>query len=286
MSVVCRLFIPCVLCFTMLALACRPGGDNIDDEDTLLAEVYGRKLWLSDVLPLILNRDTPEDSIAQVRTYVEQWVREELLLNEAAKHVPVDVNINKLVDDYRASLVISNYENVLVHTLLDTVVTEAQLNAYYEKNKDQYQLEMPIVRCHFVRFTRPVPNADLFQRLWQSEMSEDFQRLALFCQAQADMYMLDDSTWYKLQDIENLLPPGVLSAQNIRPGRSLRFSDNEYEYFLRITNRMLSTEIAPLSYIREQAVRYIMHKRKLELLESIKNELYQREIDGGNVIIR
>jgi len=40
-----------------------------------------------------------------------------------------------------------------------------------------------------------------------------------------------------------------------------------------------------LSYVSEQARRYILHKRKIDLLEKIKADIYAREIDGVNVKI-
>jgi hypothetical protein len=44
-------------------------------------------------------------------------------------------------------------------------------------------------------------------------------------------------------------------------------------------------EVAPLSRIREQAARFILHQRELELLERIKKEIYDRDIQNDRVNI-
>jgi len=44
-------------------------------------------------------------------------------------------------------------------------------------------------------------------------------------------------------------------------------------------------DIAPLDRIREHAARFILHQRELELLEQIKKEIYDRDIQNERVKI-
>lgn len=279
-----RILLFSVVC--MMMINCRMAIDrDAQEPDVVLAEVYDQKLTLAQIRPLLIDVASPEDSIAQLRTQVETWVREALLLNEAERNVPVDVNIDKLVQDYRSSLLMSNYENVLVKSLLDTVVTEAELKTYYVQNKNQYQLEAPIIRCKFIKLAKPLKEKELFQKLWRSDRPDDKTALAVYCQKYASDYLLQDSTWYRQPEIERFLPPGVLTKQTLYPGRAMRFTDTDYEYHLSITQKIAATEIAPLSYVSEQARRYILHKRKIDLLEKIKADIYAREINGVNIKI-
>jgi hypothetical protein len=256
-----------------------------DEADPLLASVHHHELHLSKARKYITAGSSEDDSISQLRSYVELWVREAVLLYEAEQHFPADIDINDLVLDYRHSLIISDYEKNLVETQLDTVITNAELQEYYQKNRDQYKLERPIVRAHFVKLHNSSDSLLQFRKWWDSSDSTDFQALIAFSNNHADVFMLEDSTWYKVEEIESLMPPGTWRSENMRAKTSLRFTDNRYEYYLRISESVLSTEIAPLSYIREQAVRYIMHKRKLDLLEKLKTDLYNREMRGEHIKI-
>ena len=273
--------------FSLAILAGIWGCDSTEanDEDPLLAQVYRYNLHLSHAMNYLPEFKSPEDSISQLRSYVETWVRDAVLLHEAEGYLPEDINIQALVEDYRASLIIGNYEQTLVEGMLDTFISDAELTEYYEKNKDQYQLEQPIVRCHFVKIPRETEGVDEFRTWWDSESEEDFEQLVVFSNEYADVYMLEDSTWYRADEISALIPPGMMTVENMRRNRSLRFSDDNYYYFLRISQSVMSTEVAPLSYIREQAIRYIMHKRKVELLEQMKMELYEREMQGNQIRI-
>ena len=69
------------------------------------------------------------------------------LMYEAERNIPKDLNIDELVRDYRASLVRFNFEEQLIAEKLDSSVSEAETKAFYENNKDQFQLESTILKC-------------------------------------------------------------------------------------------------------------------------------------------
>ena len=254
-------------------------------EDPILATVHDQQLRLSHASNYISEGATSKDSLSQLRSYVEQWVREMVLLHEAEQRIPTGLNINELVLDYRNSLIISNYEKDLVETQLDTVITMQELQEYYQRNREQYQLEHTIVRGHFVKLPSSSDSLRQFREWWDSSEPDDFQNVISYSIRHADVFILEDSTWYKVDELERLMPPGTMRSENMRPNTSFRFSDDDFEYYLRISESVLSREIAPLSYIREQAERFIMHKRKLELLEDIKRSLYDRDIQENHIKI-
>lgn len=55
--------------------------------------------------------------------------------HEAEVNLPPDLNIDKLVRTYRASLITHNYEVALAEQLLDSTISQAELNDFYEKIK-------------------------------------------------------------------------------------------------------------------------------------------------------
>ena len=270
------------LCCFLIA-GCSQSAGHVDDP--LLAQVYKHSLYLSQAENYLPKAATPEDSLSQLRNFVQQWVREELLLHEAEKFVPEDIDVDALVEDYRASLIISNYERTIVQMMVDTFISHEELVRYYERNKEQYKLEQPIVRCRFVKVVKDTTDIDAFKGWWESDDPVDVAKVAEYASSMAELSILEDSTWYRADEITALIPPGRVAVENMRPNSSFKFSDDEYEYFLLVTESLLSTEIAPLSYIREQAIRYIMHKRRLDLLEQTKAEVLQREMQSNQIKI-
>jgi hypothetical protein len=80
-----------------------------------------------------------------------------------------------------------------------------------------------------------------------------------------------------------LFPEGTLSPALIRSNRSIIREDLDYLYLLYPLEVYHEQDIAPLARIREQAARFILHQRELELLEQIKKEIYDRDIQNDRV---
>jgi hypothetical protein len=130
-----------------LALFCWQCGDSDNppkEGDQLLAKVYNKTLYRSELDGIVPEGSTPNDSILMVTAYAQRWVRDQLLMYEAERNIPKDLNIDQLVRDYRASLVRYNYEEQIISERLDSTVSETELREYYESNTDQFQLESTI----------------------------------------------------------------------------------------------------------------------------------------------
>jgi len=128
-------------------ISCNSNGVVQDPSDILLAQVGQNKLYYSQLDGMVTEEMTSQDSFLMTNAYVERWTREQVLLIEAERSLPSDIDVDALVEDYRRSLLRLNYEELILKTKLDSLITDAELEAFYEKNKDQYQLEKPILRC-------------------------------------------------------------------------------------------------------------------------------------------
>lgn len=263
--------------------ACQPGNSNEEEGSVLLAQVFNKKLFLSEMDGMFPYGTNLSDSLATIQAYKERWIRNALLRHEAEANLPPDFNIDKLVRAYRSSLITHNYEVALAQERLDSTISKVELNAFYEKNKEQYQLETPIIRCHFIKAKLPIVKGEQLRKLWNSNKPEDFETLLKYCDKYEVDNILTDSTWYDLEDIAAELPAGTLTASNVSSKKDFSQRDVEYQYYFRLFEAKNRKDIAPLSYIEEQARKVILHNRKSRLISDIKEELYEREMRGSNI---
>ncbi|MBK8555688.1 MAG: hypothetical protein IPL65_07925 [Lewinellaceae bacterium] len=252
--------------------------------DKLLAKVYNKNLYLSELTDIVPEGATKEDSALMVSAYTQRWVREQLLMYEAERNIPKDLNIDALVRDYRASLVRFNYEEQIIAERLDSTVTEVEQQEFYDINKDQFQLESTIVKCLLIKIPSKAPLKDL-NKLWSSHSPADETKLAAYARQWAATALLDPKKWYKVEDVAALLPKGTLTPDNAGSRREGTLSDSDFRYYYRILDAIRGKETAPLEYVREQAVKVILHRRKQALLEKWKDDLYQQELRHENVKI-
>jgi len=273
-----------ILLITIIA-ACQAPEEQPNEQDRLLAKVYNKTLFASELEGMIPTGTKEKDSVMFVQTLVEKWVRESLLMNEAEHNMPSDLKIDELVRDYRASLIRHNYEKLLVELQLDSIVSQAELASYYENNKEQYQLEQPILRCKLIKVPQSAPELSELKEWWDSDDEDDYIKLVDYCSKYAQVYMLNDSSWYKLDVIAQQLPKGTLTNSNFKSKKNVELSDDDYQYFAKIIETVSAKKIAPLSFIEDQVSKLILHKRKIELIENKKEEMYERESMRNNVKI-
>ncbi|MDX1943208.1 MAG: hypothetical protein SFU99_21770 [Saprospiraceae bacterium] len=259
--------------------------NKAEEDNRLLAKVHNKTLYLSELDGMFPESTTSQDSALIINAFVERWVREALLLHEAEKNIPSDLNIDKLVRDYRASLVRHNYEKIIIEQLLDSTVTAEELLDFYTRHQEQYQLEGSIVRCYFVKVPQSAPDLDRLRRLWNNNSNqESYFQLVDYCTQNANAHLLEKDAWYRIEDIAAEFPPGVVGIENASR-REITHRDEDYQYFLEIFEVKNQNEIAPLVFVEDEIRKMILRNRKIKLLEDKKEEMYELELRRNNIQI-
>lgn len=264
---------------TLLACNAAQGGGADDQE---LAKVYNKKLMRSEA-QLVLPEDTPpEDSALMVRAYVQRWVYDQLLMYEAERNIPQDLNIDQLVREYRASLVRFNFEQQIIAEKLDSTISESELSQYYENNKDQFLLDYTILKALLIKIPKERATPE-FLKLWNNQAPGALESLRTYCEQYASLALLDSEKWYKIDELTSILPSGVLSVQTATAKKEITHQSSDFKYYFRIIRVIKSQEPAPLEFAKDQASKIILHRRKQQLLEQWKEQLYQKELRRENI---
>lgn len=266
-------------------IACQPPPEDGSAENKLLAQVFNKRLYESDLKGMIPEGLGEEDSIMIMTAFVNKWAKEAVLLHEAEQNIPEDWNIDELVKDYRSSLIRHNYEQALVEERLAGDIDPKELERFYARNKEQYQLETPILRCHFIKWPLEAEGRREAREWWEkcTKDSISYQNLLEYCNLYAEAHVLEDSTWHTLEDLAAALPKGTLTVDNIRSKKEFTQRDDQYEYLFRKFEMVNKREIAPLSYIEEQARRFILKQRKEQLIEDTRNEMFDEQLKAKNI---
>lgn len=277
-----------VMLMAVSLMSCSKGklpGTAPEPERILLAQVFDYKLYFDDIKDLIQEYSTAEDSIQQVRSLTEHWVRDRLILVEAEKNFPKEANMAKLLEDYRQSLLRHFFEQRTLEERLDTVITENDLQRYYESNKEQHRLESGVLRGYYFKIKKPLARSDKILTWWKTFPQQHTQEVLQYADKHAKTNWQDSAQWHEMQMVIQLFPEGTLSPAAIRSNRGIVREDGDYIYLLYPLEVYNAQDIAPLSLIREQAARFILHQRELELLDRIKKEIYDRDIQNERVKI-
>lgn len=267
----------------LLLSAC--GSRNQRQNDPEVARVYDKILYASEVSAGVPPGTNPQDSALLAGAFVQRWIGEQLLMFEAERNVSKDPNIDKLVRDYRASLVRFNFEEQLIAQKLDSVVREDEVRSFYEDNKELFELQNTILKCVLIKVPSDAPQSEI-NKLWNSRSDADMAKLNTLANQISVIALLDREKWYRLDQISALLPQGTLTADNVSSRKEGVLTDGGFRYYYRILESVRSKETAPFDYVKEQASKVILHHRKQELLDKWKKELYDNELRRGNIKVK
>ena len=270
----------------ILLIGCQNQSNKSIDNSKLLAKVGNKELHLSELEGMIPASGTKEDSSLIINALVERWVREAVMLNEAEMNVPEDMNIDRLVEDYRSSLLKSNYEGILIEQLLDSTVTQQDLQQFYENHKAQLVLEEPIVRCYLMKIPDDAKDIDKARTWWnQISNEENLQNIQRYAAEYSTLSKLDDSKWFEASLLMEEMPSGFISQSNIQTKKSFIRTKDGFTYFYHPLQVLAKEGTPPIAYLESKIKRVILHQRKQKLLEDKKAEMYARETRRNNIKI-
>lgn len=252
-------------------------------DSPVLAEVEDTKLYLDELVEggILAAAVTPEDSVQIKNAYTQKWIKDQLLISEAEKSLSGDIDIDMLVQDYRESLLLHNYENNLVRDQLDTTITPEQIEAYYNENIDAFHLSESILRCRLAVVDGKKPRLDRFFANWKAENLESIET---YLSEHGSMEMMDESKWYSIDEILSILPDKV-NDKDLKSKKTIQEAQDGNEYFVKILEYIDKSEDPPLAYVASNIKKIILHQRKSKLIVKLKEDLYQREINGTKVRI-
>lgn len=269
-------YICTVVFFIFILLGCKDGFYfNKNAKDPVVVRVGERNLFKSQLEELVHEGTSPTDSAAIVDGYIQNWIRENLMIAEAEQNVAADINLNKLVDDYRSSLLVYNYEKKLIETKLDTMISQAEKRAFYEQNKSQYLLSHPVFKCIIAKV--PAKSADI-NNIKKALDKSDLTEALFLIKEKAVYHHIDTAAYLTIEDLSSLIPNNMVDPDKIASGRSYKEKAREFEYFVKILKFYDENKIPPFDYIEGKITKTILSERKIALLKNYRQQLYENGI--------
>jgi len=267
--------------------ACDYVASFIGAKEKPIARVFDKELMPSDLINIVPKGTSKNDSIEIVKAYVENWVKQEVILKQAINNANLDQAVIDLqLANYKNSLVIYTYEEQLVAQKLDTTVSEKELLSFYNTNKDNFELKKSIVKASYIKLPKNAAQLTLVKKWFKSARPRDKADLETYCMQFASDYLFADTAWQYLDDLQSKIPLGKFSEDAIlQAGKRLEFSDANFIYLVFIKDFMYREETSPLSFEIDNIRNSIINKRKLVLINSMEQGVYQKAIADKDIEI-
>lgn len=266
-------------------VACNPNGNTGSGE--VLVRVYDRYLYTSDLKGVVPPGTPVRDSLTMVRTFVQNWVDKELIVRKAEENLPEEFqDFSRQIEEYRNSLIIFEYEKMLVRQELDTNINMPDIRNYYEQHKRSFVLDEDILDLRYLKLHQDSPAMNKFRQYIRSAEPAEKDSLALYASKYASAFSLLDDDWIKVDALPDLVPLETYTLQDFNRNRTyLEIEDSTFLFMILIKDYKPADSISPVQFVENDIRKVILNRRKNELIRNMRQSVLQDAIEHNQVEI-
>ena len=270
----------------LLAVSCdlirmKKGNGGNDDTRTPIARVDQAYLYLDELTGIVPADASKEDSAARISSYVNSWIRKQLVLLEAAKNIDInEAEVERKVLDYRYSLIGYEFQNFYIKKNLNDSISSGEVQEYYKTHIDNFILKQNIVQCTYIKVPKTAPRISRIKELMYSSKPKDLSELKSYCLSFSAAYQLPDSTWMEFDKLTANSPLAEIpnKIQFLHNYKFYEMGDDKFLYFLKIDGYKISDSASPIEFVAEDIKNIILNKRKVELAKKLEDEVYENAV--------
>jgi len=246
-----------------------------NDNSEVVARVDETYLYKEDLVDILPQDYSEQDSIQITSNYINNWVKQQLLLSKAQMNLKNNTDkFENLVKNYREDLYINSYKEAVVSEYLNTDIVDEDIESFYNENSQNFKLNEELLRLRFIKMGKDVFNKKELIKLFKSSKKEDLDSL-IEKELSLKSHHLNDSVWVKYNDFIKEVPlfSTVGKKQLLKKGIFIQKEDSLSLYLVAVKEVLERNEIAPKTYIAPTIKQMILHQRKLLLLRNIEETL-------------
>lgn len=259
-----------ILLFTAFILSC-----SSDNKSIVVASVNNKELLKEDLLTEMPKQ--LEDSTYFAEKFINDWIREELLLSNAEMNLSAElVHYEKQIEEYRASLLIYAYQQELINQNFDSTISFNDINNYYQLYKNEFILSKNIFKGRFIIVDKSAPNLKSLNSIYKSSNESNIIELEDYCQQFAKEYYTNVESWNFFSFINNKLPSLINDEESFLINTDGVFLEDElYRYYIYIEEFITKGNISPLEFETDKIRGFLLNKKKVMYLKQLEDDLYQ-----------
>ena len=237
---------------------------------------------IKQVLPLGLS---DADSALFARQFIKNWAQDVLFYQNAIRNIPDTKDIDRLVENYRRSLIEHEYQRRLIEQKFSSEISDEDIEQFYNDNERLFVLDESLLKGLFLKISNKSHDLSDIRKLYTQQDDEAFEEIEKYSIRNAARCEFFYDNWRTVAEIEVLLPvmDKPLEAQ-LRNGGSFEFKDEEYIYLLNVSEYAPKGGIEPLDHARSRIRGLLINSNEVSYMRKIKEDLYDAAIEKNRII--
>tara|TARA_Y100001934_G_C12374477_1_gene788398 strand:+ start:3400 stop:4299 length:900 start_codon:yes stop_codon:yes gene_type:complete len=276
---------PFVLITMLIFNSCSSEAELENSQDGPVAQVGDTYLMASE-LKKLFGEDWRKEK-DEVKNYIRIWAKEKAVASEAEKVLSdEDKDFSAEINSYKNSLLKYTYEQKMLDTSLSFSVSETEILNYFNLNKENFELKENIVKVRYVKVPKNHKKFNSLRYMIQYKDSLKKEKFFRLIQKENIFCVANDSLWYKLDDLKNLIPFKLYNDEHfLRNYQYTEAPDGDYVWILFFTENRLKNGLSPLDMVREKIIAIVVNQRKQELIQKLSNTVYNKALENEEIKI-
>ncbi len=264
----------CLWGVMVLLAACSSETDH--HGKTPLVEVDGMFLYKEDVKAMMPIGLSKTDSASFTEKYIRNWVEDVLLYEKAESNVSDEEHIETLVQNYRKSLIMHNYQQSLVGQVLTNELSEDELKQFYEANEALFRVDETLLKGLYIKVPQTASGINRIRRWYQSKDEKSIDRLEKYSLSNAVDYIYFYDRWMPASTLLAKLPRKFKDAeQYLSKNRHIELQDTAYYYFLHVDDILMRGQVKPFDAARDEVKKALGNLKQADFMRQVRTDLYQ-----------
>ena len=248
-----------------------------------VAHLGDAELTMEELRERIPDNISTEDSSALAQEIIQSWLKDALVLQEAEKMSDEEkLSVERRIEDYRKSLLIYSYEQDLIKKNMDTVITDDQIQAYYEANKASMKVNEHFLKLKFCSLPEKSKDAKNMNTAFDSE---DIATWEAFCVQVGAKHYFNFSKYMNWEQFALLIPLAIADRSQFltQATSTQKINFNGEIIWVKIGSYLLPGDSSPIEMVRSNIASILLNIRKQELLQKMRNGLYDQAKSEGKL---
>ncbi|MBR3977538.1 MAG: hypothetical protein IKJ95_06915 [Bacteroidaceae bacterium] len=274
-----------ILLFGVLVLAACHSGEA-PEQRVPVAKVDDTTLYKDELDYIVVAQNHIDDSVEFMADYVNRWAMEELFYRKALENVASSPEIEKMVENYRRNLILNKYQEALITQHLNSEISDDDVHAFYEKNKQLFEADEAIMRGFLLKLPLKAPDMRKVRSWCNRKSPEDFEAIETYCDEHKVFYEYFMDDW---KDVGVVAAKTSLTLQQLETRlqglRTVEFRDKEWIYFVSADTMVRKGGLKPVEVVSDEIRELLVNSRKADFIKSKKKELYDEAVAEGRIKI-
>lgn len=253
-----------------------------------IARVQDKYLFFNEIKDKIPINLSKEDSIVLVRNKIINWAKKHILNEKALINLNIEEQnkLLNLVESYKSDLFSHSYQEKMVKSSMDTLISDYDVENYYNLNKSNFKLNQDLVKARFMKIKSNNYNIKDVRNRFKRFNQEDVVFLDSIS-LQFSSFSFNDSVWINKDLFFSKLPDIKTYVKNniVKKALFYQLEDSLELYLIKINKSIFRNDVSPLDYIRPTLKQILLNKKKLEFVRNFEKDLIDDAIQNKELEI-